>query len=535
MPMLTRFQRAIKAFREPAFVESTASRMGPPALEELRHVVRQNIRAGYDSLARTPENIRHWQFTDNLSADASLSPDVRRNIRSMARYEVSQNNSYGVGISQTLVSDTIGTGPRLQMQFENEKVNRRIEAEFGYWAEAIGLRDKLATLRMSKLIDGEALCRSVTNLNTGEPVSVDFQLIECDQLTTPDLTWNITDKYVDGVHLDRFGNPTAYDILNQHPGSQYWLNTDWSYQTYAYSQAIHIFRKDRPGQHRGISEHAPALPLYALLRRFTLATVTAAETAASVSQVITTDAPIPEELESEYATATFDKYLEAVPIDRNSATVLPNQWQLKQFAAEHPTTTYRMFKQELITEIARVLSMPRNIAACDSSDYNYASGRLDHMTYQKAITIEQEYLAKNVLDRMFADWLIEAALIGVLPPTVSRRVLAYDMQFGKQGLVRRVPHDWYWDGFKDADQTKEAEAQRTRLSSGTSHRAAEYAAQGLDVNVEDMKAAQSFGMTIEEYRKMVAMSIFTNGNLLPTDEANVEQNAKGKQTATADD
>jgi capsid protein len=453
----------------------------------------------------------------------------------MARYEVGQNNSYGVGIAQTLVNDTIGTGPRLQMQFENEKLNARIEQEFSYWVDAINLRDKLATLRMSKLIDGEALCRTVNNMGMGEPISLDYQLIECDQLSTPDLVWNINPQYVDGVHLDRFGNPVSYDILDHHPGSDYWTNTSWSYQTYDRSQIVHIFRRDRPGQHRGISEFASALPLFALLRRFTLATVTAAETAASVSQVISTDAPIPEELEAEYAAATFDKYMESIPIDRNSATVLPNQWSLKQFSAEHPTTTYRMFKQELINEIARVLSMPRNIAACDSSDYNYASGRLDHMTYQKAVGVEQSYLAKQVLDRMFSDWLLESALSGLLPKNMGRQVLAFESQFGKMGLTRRIPHTWYWDGFKDADQTKEADAQRTRLSSGTSHRSAEYAAQGLDVNVEDTKAAQSYGVSVEEYRKMVAMSIFTNGNLLPMDAPNGEQATKSEPAATEDD
>lgn len=510
--VIDKIRAAIHRMTSPVYVESTAAGMGPPALDELRQSVRKHIRASYDSVARTPENTRHWMWTDVLSADASLNPDVRKSIRSMARYEVNQNNSYGVGIAQTLANDTIGTGPKLQLQFAGNQLNDEIERQWNYWFEAVDLRQKLQTMRLAKMVDGEAIARAVTNVYTGEPVTLDYQLIECDQLTTPNLNTILRPDYVDGIHLDRFGNAYAYDILKSHPGSDYWTNRQWEYNTYTTAQIIHIFRQDRPGQHHGVSEFAAALPLFAFLRRFTLATVAAAETAASVSQVIETDAPIPEELEADYAASTFEKFMEAIPIDRNSATVLPNQWKLRQFSAEHPTTTYRMFKQELINEIARVVNMPRNIAAADSSDYNYASGRLDHMTYQKSVTIEQSYFGMKVLDKMFADWLLEAAVVGELTSDTTSLVLDLNDRYGRMGMVRRVPHAWYWDGFKDADQTKEADAQRTKLASGTTHRGAEYAAKGLDVNVEDMKAAQSFGITVDEYRELVGTAIFKNGN-----------------------
>ena len=54
---------------------------------------------------------------------------------------------------------------------------------------------------------------------------------------------------------------------------------------------IHWFRADRPGQHRGLPEITPALPLFAQLRRYTLAVIGAAETAADFAAVLFTDAP----------------------------------------------------------------------------------------------------------------------------------------------------------------------------------------------------------------------------------------------------
>jgi hypothetical protein len=76
--------------------------------------------------------------------------------------------------------------------------------------------------------------------------------------------------------------------------------------------------------------------------------------------------------------------------------------------------------------------MPFNIAAGNSSGYNYASGRLDHQTYFKAIRVEQAHLGDIVLDRIFAAWLDEAVLIeGYLPQ--SLRSARCDL-----------PHQWFW-------------------------------------------------------------------------------------------
>ena len=83
------------------------------------------IRARFDAAQTTKDNARHWAAAEFLSADAEADSSVRRILRTRARYEV-QNNSYARGIVSTLANDTVGTGPRLQMLFENENLNHRI-------------------------------------------------------------------------------------------------------------------------------------------------------------------------------------------------------------------------------------------------------------------------------------------------------------------------------------------------------------------------------------------------------------------------
>ena len=152
----------------------------------------------------------------------------------------------------------------------------------------------------------------------------------------------------------------------------------------------------------------------------------------------------------------------------NMAVFTPEGWEPSQIKAEQPATTYDMFKREILNEIARCLNMPYNIAACNSSGYNYASGRLDHQAFFKAIRIDQHHLGDMVLDRLLKAWLDEAVLIeGYLPQWL--RQLGIDL-----------PHQWFWDGFEHVDPQKEAGAQATRLQSNTTTLAAEYAKAGLD-------------------------------------------------------
>jgi capsid protein len=225
---------------------------------------------------------------------------------------------------------------------------------------------------------------------------------------------------------------------------------------------VHWFRSDRPGQHRGVPEITPALPLFAQLRRYTLAVIAAAETAADFAAVLFTDAPANGE-------AQALEPMDVVELEKRMATVLPDGWRLGQIEAQQPTTSYAEFKREILNEIARCLNLPYNIAACNSSGYNYASGRLDHQTYYKAIRVEQAHLAEAVLDRIFAAWVAEAMLTSEL--SVLRR-------------MRGVVHQWFFDGTEHVDPAKEANAQATRLASSTTTLAAEYARQGKDWEVE---------------------------------------------------
>jgi lambda family phage portal protein len=416
------------------------------------------VRAKYDAAADSPENRRHWANADALSADASLSASVRKRLRERARYEAA-NNSYARGIILTLSNDVVGTGPRLQLRTEDAELNRRVEDAFDAWATHVRLADKLRCMRAARAESGECFAVLVQNSALPGEIKLDLRLVEADQVASPSGAL-VGDGTVDGIEFDRFGNPVAYQLLRAHPGSGSSLAMQADRVPAA--NVLHYYRSDRPGQSRGIPDITPALPLFAQLRRYTLAVITAAETAANIAGTIETDAPADG--------ADQVEPLDLVELDRNSLLTMPAGWKMKQVQAEQPTTTYGDFKREIINEIARCLNMPFNVAACNSASYNYSSGRLDHQTYYRSVRIDQQHMADTVLDRVLRAWLDEAILVsGLIPPQM--RMAAW-------------PHEWFWPGQEHVDPAKEANAAQTRLETHTTTLAAEFARQGKDWEAE---------------------------------------------------
>lgn len=407
------------------------------------------IRGRFDAAATNGDNAKHWSAAEFLSADAEASADVRRILRVRSRYEIA-NNSYAKGIVLTLANDTVGTGPRLQMLTDDDALNRKIEHDFHEWCAEVGLPEKLRTVRIARCQDGESFILLAQNPNLGnEQVKLDVRLIEADRVTDDLLSRD--PNRIDGVTFDAFGNPVSYRVLDYHPGGD-WTGAAEAREIPA-ENMVHIFRADRPGQHRGVPEITPALPLFAQLRRFTLAVLAAAEAAADFAGILYTDAPPNGEADA------IDP-MDSIQLERNMLLTMPGGWKMGQLDPKQPATTYAEFKHEILNEIARCLNIPFNVAAGNSSGYNYASGRLDHQTYYKSIRVDQAFMAAKVLDRILAVWLREYSLA--------------------EGVECDCRHTWFWDGVEHVDPAKEATAQEKRLGCHTTTLAAEYARQGKD-------------------------------------------------------
>ncbi len=276
------------------------------------------IRGRYDAAVTNDDNRRHWANADGLSANAANSAEVRRILRNRSRYEVA-NNSYARGIVLTLAHDVVGTGPRLQLLTPDAEANRRIEQTFMQWAKAVGLPEKLRTMRMARATDGEAFAVLISNPSLPTDIQLDLRLIEADQVCTPDLN-PLMQNTIDGIVFDAWGNPVEYHVLRAHPGDSAQRLSCGNMTACQLQSVVHWYRADRPGQARGIPDIMPALPLFAQLRRFTLAVLSAAETAADFAGILYTDAPANGE-------ADAAEPFEPIELEKRALVTMPGGWR----------------------------------------------------------------------------------------------------------------------------------------------------------------------------------------------------------------
>lgn len=463
-----------------AFTRFLGRLFGPAPKPKTVRVVR-GPSAKYDAAQTGAENRNHWANADSLSARAANNPTVRWYLRNRSRYERA-NNGYAKGVIRQRTNDTIGKGPRLQIELPEKTTDqdfgvtlttgtpqtkpadlaRQVEKLWCNWAESVRLNPKLRVMADAEDGDGETFGLFVNNPKL-EWVKLDLRILEADRVTSPDL-FAETETYIDGIELDRNGNPIWYDVLRQHPGDTF-LQSEWgAYDRYPAEQVVHLFEQDRPEQLRGVPILTAALPLYSILRRYTLATLGSAEVSAMIAGIIEDASGA--SLGSD-ETAPEIEAMDEVPFARNALLTMPSGKTAKKFDSNTPSGDYGEFKKEVLTEAGRAAGEMQNTATGSSAPYNYSSGRLDHLPRQRGIEIRRERYEIDALDRIFRAWLTEAQAIPDYLPAGLPDVATWEWR-------------WHWDGFPSIDPKKDAEAEEIQKRTGLLTDSAALAARGID-------------------------------------------------------
>ena len=486
--------------------KSAASRRKPTASGGgLFHAIRAHFAAA-ESAAKDAD----WWKADYLSADADANPDTRRVLRMRSRYEY-QNNSYARGVIQCLANDSIGNGPRLRYASSDDALNSRIERDFTAWAETVRLGEKLRAIRIARARDGEAFVLLAQNPAIRADVKLDLSLIDADRVAGDCCTESggrlspaaetggsrsvATSEgcgkpfTIDGITYDQYGNPVSYRVLVSHPCDGNLAEERAMFIPAA--NMIHVFRPDRLEQHRGVPELAAALPLFAKLRRYTNAVVASAEKAAEYGGILYTEHPTD-------GTCAQIEPMDAVTLDINQLTTMPEGWKMDELYVKAPIATYADFKKEMLSEIGAAMGIPYAIVAGTSAGYTYASAKLDHQTYFRVLRNERGFVEDSVLNRLFALWLREWSLahpdveVSGGPQSSAAeaggsRSVATDVEPHSPfpvPLISTWNASWLWPMFDNIDMLTAARVQSIALKNRTTTLATEYARQGKNWKTE---------------------------------------------------
>ena len=478
---------------------------------------RDGARTYYDAAATNRHNEAYYADADGVDAGGAIRGDLAT-LRNRARYEV-RNNAVASGVVQTDANFIVGVGPNLQVTpspsiaeppadaadaqiaaydvayDRASDAASYIEDQFARWSRTCGtdgqglgehLRRAVHALHhtgemLFVLTDAAAADPPPRTARRGADAAVSLRLqpVEADRLETP---WEMMgDPTIrDGIQYDDAGRPLKYFIRQTHPGDRFaplTMIAEWDAVPAA--SVIHVYRPDRPGQTRGVPWLAPALPLFAHLRRYELAVVRAAEKLANINAVLHTDSP--------EINADAQESMEEFEVPANTFMVMPAGYKIQTIESAQPPATFPEFRREILNEIGRCLNMPLNVVTGNSSGYNYASGRLDWQVYFRSIHVEQDRLVELVCRRAFAAWYAEFALASARPGAAPETT-------------------WYWPGIEHVDPAKEASAEDVRLANHTTTLAAAYARQGKDWERElrqrarERKLAKKLGLTDTESR-----------------------------------
>ena len=461
----------------------------------------RQINARYDVAEQPSDAEPYWGLTDTLSARAAANPYVRAIIKQRARVTL-ENNCYAAAILRAKTNYVVGAGATLRVQTKDRKWNQRIESLFHEWADAVGFWESLWLQVYSKYGDGEGFGAFFENRGAtfDHPVKLDYKVIDSDLFSDPSGYYLDESRHDDGVIYDDYSNPIAYRKFRYHPSDGFVGRSD-EQETLPAQYVVHLYHKFRGGQRRGVSEITPALMLHPILRRWTIATLNAAEAAARVNGWVTS--PVMPDSDGVEEGDTFT-------LPPNAWLTLPEGAEPKQMEAKHPQTTYPMLKQEVVAECARCVDMPYNIGAGDSSKHNFASGKLDHLPFRRSNTIQQSKLNREACSKAFRLWMAAALEIpGYLPPAPAE--------------VRGVPsHAWMWMGDEPIDP-REAGANLVKLQTGQETPTSLQASLGRDAEEFVADGAQFFRCSEEEYLDLLKRGIWGPDPAEVTDGGNVSQ------------
>lgn len=235
---------------------------------------RMHARAVYDGVTRGYEAARKDRLNKswnapNLSADRELDVDAdvaRGRARSLVR-----DNAYAKGVVRAAVRNIVGTGIKPQARVEladgesHETFNAKIEALWDRWQRQADITGQRSFYEIQQQVvqerweAGELLIRFVENTDKNAVLPFALELIDCDRLASDErypaqhaVSGNEVRR---GVEINRNGKPVAYWLYEYHPSDLNTLRT--TPKRYPAEDFLHLFRPNRIGQTRGMTEFAP--------------------------------------------------------------------------------------------------------------------------------------------------------------------------------------------------------------------------------------------------------------------------------------
>lgn len=367
----------------------------------------------------------------NQAADSELSgPYGADAMRAWARKLV-RDNAYAWGVVDTIVSSVVGCGISAQSMVETpegediEDVNWKRDETWEQWCELCDVNgqmtfDEMQRMAQREIVEaGEVLIHLVTTnrkeyRGISRPVPFALEIIEADRLAADKDTYTIARdgglRIVRGVELDDMGKPVAYYIYKDHPNAPYaWNRTP---ERIPAKDIIHLYRRDRVGQSRGISWFAPVMTWLRDLGVYVDNELQASAVASCFGVAIkTTSTPnglLPGSGDDTQSSDGNDyEFLEPAMVMH-----LRPEESIESFNPGRPNTGADAWISLMLRGIAVGTGLSYEVVARDYSKTTYSSSRTSQLEDRRRFRCWQQYMLQHMCQPIWDRFCESAALDG---------------------------------------------------------------------------------------------------------------------------
>ena len=494
------------------------------------------VGAGYQ------ERLSYWQ-PGVLDADGDISRDLRE-LRARSR-DLVRNSPIAGGAIETEVTHVVGTGLTMQSRIdatllgmsddEASAWQSKTEREFELWADSLfadateeqcfyELQD-LAFRTHMESGDAFAILAGVTRPDW--PYRLSVQIVEADRVCNPN--WEADrEGLVQGIERSAAGAPVAIWVTNRHPGRQYASqNLKWTRVEVRGSSGrvnvIHLKRKLRPGQTRGIPALAPIIQTLKQLDRYATAEVDAAVNSAAMAVFVKMD---PETFQDVFDDAAQSGLIESAKSwdgslnSGKAINLLPGE-SIESPSMGRPNPNFDPFVTAVLKQVGIGLNIPYEVLTKHFSS-SYSAARAALLDAWRTFKIRREWLSMRFCQPIYEEWLAEAVSLG--------RIDAPGF-FADAGTRKAwCGTSWSGDGPGAIDPLKEADAAGRRMQLGITTLAEEVVAyDGGDWEAKHRQRAREVDERVEaglEAPVMMQQQMQQGGApMLPAEEDDPEEDA----------
>ena len=206
-----------------------------------------------------------WVAADT-SANGEIGPALS-NLRKRSR-DLVRNNSYAARAVTEIVEHAVGTSIPAQSRAKGVRLSKTIDAVWEKWVKECDADGQLDFYGLQDLIartiieSGECIVRHrARRPEDGFRVPYQVQVLEPDYLAIWKTQVTDTGYILQGVEFDSLGRRIAYWLYPNHPGDILQVNfrNGLTPSRVPASEVLHVYRKQRPGQIRGVPWLAPVI------------------------------------------------------------------------------------------------------------------------------------------------------------------------------------------------------------------------------------------------------------------------------------